>query len=206
MRLAAVWWLAAPLLLGACSSVAPFTGMPLGRNGLYVNGVTPIRQDKIYSCGPACVAAVATHWGVDLARFESRIPPLSGDTTARDLQNLAGELGLTAFAYEGSMDDLQDNLRQGRPVITMIPMPLPPKGDLITAQVLELWNEIGPRPSHWVVVVGMIGQKWMIIDDPASGPLVLEAGRFRRWWARERNLSVLVVATAAAPASVSLNP
>ncbi|HZP61635.1 MAG TPA: cysteine peptidase family C39 domain-containing protein [Opitutaceae bacterium] len=206
MRWAAGWWLPVPLLLGACASVVPFTGMPLGKEGLYVSGVTPIRQDKTYSCGPACVAAVATHWGVDPAQFESKAPPLGSDTTARDLTALAGDLGLQAFAYTGSLDDLFDNLRQGRPVIAMIPMPLPPKGDLITAQMLELWNEIGPRPAHWVVVVGTIGREWIVIDDPASGPLAVKTGRFQQWWARQQNLSVLIAGTAMPPAALGSNP
>lgn len=184
------------VLLGGCSSVASFKGLPLGEDAVYVNGVTPIRQDGDYTCGPACVAAVATHWGVSPAQFKASAAPSPGDSTARDLQALATRLGLVAFVYGGSMDDLRDNLGKGRPVIAMISMPLPPQGDLVTAGLLAAWNEVGPRPAHWVVVVGMIGRKWVILDDPASGPLAVKADRFEKWWKQRDSVAVLVTAPA----------
>jgi predicted double-glycine peptidase len=194
------------LLLGGCSSVASFKGLPLSEEALYVNGVTPIRQDHDFTCGPACLAAVATHWGVSPAQFKAGAGAAPRDFTARDLQALAARLGLQAFVYGGSMADLRENLGKGRPVIAMIPMPLPPQGDLLTAEVLALWNEVGPRPAHWVVVVGMIGQKWVILDDPESGPLVVKADRFERWWAQQGSVAVLVTAPAETGPSLSLSP
>jgi predicted double-glycine peptidase len=203
---AACGGLAALVLLGGCSSVASFKGLPLNEDAVYVNGVTPIRQDHDFTCGPACLAAVATHWGVSPAQFKASATASPRDFTARDLQALAGRLGLQAFVYGGSMDDLRENLGKGRPVIAMISMPLPPQGDLITAEVLALWNEVGPRPAHWVVVVGMIGQKWVILDDPASGPLVVRADRFQKWWAQRDSVAVLVTASVQGGSAVSLNP
>jgi predicted double-glycine peptidase len=196
----------AALLLGGCSSVASFKGLPLSEDAVYVNGVTPIRQDHDFTCGPACLAAVATHWGVSPAQFKAGAGAAPRDFTARDLQGLAARLGLQAFVYAGSMEDLRDNLGKGRPVIAMISMPLPPEGDLITAEVLALWNEVGPRPAHWVVVVGMIGQKWVILDDPASGPLVVRADRFQKWWAQRDSVALLVTAAGPGGSPVSLNP
>jgi predicted double-glycine peptidase len=195
---AALGSLLALLLLGGCSSVASFKGLPLSEDAVYVNGVTPIRQDRDFTCGPACLAAVATHWGVSPAQFKASATASPRDFTARDLQALAARLGLQAFVYGGSMADLRENLDKGRPVIAMISMPLPPQGDLITAEMLALWNEVGPLPAHWVVVVGMIGQKWVILDDPQSGPLAVRTDRFQRWWAKRDSLTVLV--TAGAPA------
>jgi predicted double-glycine peptidase len=198
--------LSALLLLAGCSSVVSFKGLPLSEDAVYVNGVTPIRQDHDYACGPACLAAVATHWGVSPAQFKASAGAAPRDFTARDLQGLAARLGLQAFVYAGSMEDLRENLVRGRPVIAMISMPLPPQGDLITAEALELWNEVGPRPAHWVVVVGMIGQKWVILDDPESGPLAVRADRFKRWWAQRDSAAVLVTASAPAGPALSLNP
>ncbi len=179
-------------LVAGCTSVVPFTGLSLEKASVYVNGVTPVVQDRRFSCGPACLASVGTHWGVSLEQVKAAAAGLGSDSTARDLQTLAARLGLEAFAYRGSMEDLRDNLANGRPLITMIAMPLPPKGDFITSQVLELWNEVGPRPAHWVVVVGTVGERWVIVDDPASGPLAIDADRFHRWWTREGGLAVLV--------------
>jgi predicted double-glycine peptidase len=200
-----LWWFCV-FLLGGCSSVTPFTGLPLDKEGLYVSGVTPVRQDKMYSCGPACVAAVGTHWGVGLDQFKSAASSLPKDTTGRDLQSLAEKMGLQAFVYKGSMDDLRRNLGSGRPVITMVPMPLLPKGDLVTEELLALWNELGPRPAHWVVVVGMVGENWVILDDPASGPLAVKADRFEKGWAAKDHLSVLIASPAPAAEHVSLSP
>jgi predicted double-glycine peptidase len=194
------------LLLGGCSSVASFKGLPLSEDAVYVNGVTPIRQDHDYTCGPACLAAVATHWGVSPAQFKASAGAAPRDFTARDLQGLAARVGLQAFVYVGSMEDLRENLGKGRPVIAMISMPLPPQGDLITAEALALWNEVGPRPAHWVVVVGTIGRKWVILDDPESGPLVVRSDRFQRWWAQQDSAAVLVTASVESGASLSLNP
>jgi predicted double-glycine peptidase len=171
--------------------------MPLNEDAVYVNGVTPIRQDHDFTCGPTCLAMVATHWGISPAQFKTRAGAAPRDFTARDLQGLAGGLGLQAFVYQGSMADLRENLGKGRPVIAMISMPLPPQGDLVAAEVLALWNEVGPRPAHWVVVVGTIGEKWVILDDPESGPLAVRADRFEKWWAQRDSVAVLVTSSKA---------
>jgi len=181
------------LLAGGCASVAPFRGLPLGDPAVYVSGVTPIRQDASYACGAACVAAVAAHWGVDLAEFVSAHPRQADDATAADLQALAEKLGLQAFAYQGSMDDLEDNLRKGRPLIVMIPVPLTASVGPVAGLLLNAWNRFGSRPAHWVVVVGF-AEKQMILHDPASGPLRVRRGTFAEWWAQEGNRCVLIAA------------
>jgi hypothetical protein len=101
---------------------------------------------------------------------------MPADATGRDLQVLAEGLGLQTFAYRGSMDDLQENLRKGRPLIVMIPQPQLPTGELTAALLLNAWNQWGPRPAHWVVVVGFTKNKAVIIHDPDSGAARHEAG------------------------------
>jgi predicted double-glycine peptidase len=184
--------LIACLLTGGCASVGQFKGLTLDSDSTYVSGVTPIRQDKNYACGAACVAAVAAHWGVSLADFKARHPSLPADSTGHELQKLAEGLGLQAVVYRGSMEDLQQNLSDGRPLIVMIPMPLIAKGGLTTDVLFNVWNEVGPRPSHWVVVVGSVKNKRMIIADPASGPLTVRQDEFQKWWAQKNNLCVLI--------------
>ena len=184
------------LVLAGCASVTHFDGLRFNDAAVYVNGVTPVRQDQRHACGPACVAAVASHWGVGLDAFGGLQADLSADATGRDLQRLAEKLGLQAFAYRGSMDDLRQNLASGRPVVVMLPMPLLPKGGWLSGAMFNLWNEIGPRPAHWVVVVGTIPGKQVIIDDPASGPLLVREDKFADWWAQKENLSVLIATRA----------
>ena len=136
------------LLAGGCASVSSFKGLRFDDDSVYVSGVTPVRQDKNYACGAACVATVAAHWGIGLGEFKARYPSLPADATGRDLQHLATGFGLQAVVYRGSMDDLQQNLADGRPLIVMIPMPLVAKGGLATDLLFNAWNELGPRPSH----------------------------------------------------------
>lgn len=196
----------AALSLAGCASVAAFKGVTLRDDALLVSDVTPVRQDKTYACGAACVASVAAHWGVSLADFKAAIPSAASDATGADLEQMAHRLGLEAFAYEGSVDDLRDNLAQGRPIIAMIPLPLMPRGGFVTAAVLNAWNEIGPRPAHWVTVVGLIGRQHVIVDDPTSGPLLVDAEKFRAWWAEKQNLCVLIARSAAPATTVGFNP
>lgn len=188
--------LAAGLLAGGCASVSPFKGLTLGADSVYVSGVTPIRQDRNYACGPACFATVAAHWGVNLIDFQAKHPRFPTDTTGHDLQQLAEECGLQAVVYRGSWGDLQQNLAEGRPLIVMIPMPLVGKGGVATDLLLNAWNEVGPRPAHWVVVVGAVGNEQVIVDDPASGPLLIRRAAFEKWWAKKENLCVLIAAPA----------
>lgn len=185
----------AALVLTGCASVTGFRGVAIEDEALYVAGVPLVRQDRDYACGAACVAAVASYWGQDLHAFRRHHPRLLIDATGAELQRVAESLGLRAFAYRGSMDDLLDNLRQGRPVIVMIPKPeLMPAAGLMRP-VLELWNAVGLRAAHWVVAVGTIEGKGVILNDPASGALVVPRRTFERWWEQKDHLSVLIVAS-----------
>ena len=188
------WLLLPTLLLGGCASVTAFKGITLDDESVYVSGLPPIRQDEHYACGAACVAAVAAYWNVSPAEFRAKYPQMPADATGRDLQVLAEGLGLQAFAYRGSMDDLQENLRKGRPVIVMIPQPLLPNGELTSSLLLNAWNRWGPREAHWVVVVGIARNRAVIIHDPYSGPLVVKPETFQAWWEKKGNLTVLMAA------------
>lgn len=181
-------------LLGGCSSVSSFRGIPVTGTGLYVSGLPPLRQNAQYTCGPACVAAVAAHWGVSLEEFRTKCPAAPQDTTGPDLRALAESLGLQAFVFQASLDDLKENLRQGRPLIVMLTQPPDP--------ALRQWGLLGglavaisgrvSHPPHWVVVVGLAGDGAVIVHDPAAGLLQIEAAAFQRWWGERQNLCVLI--------------
>jgi ABC-type bacteriocin/lantibiotic exporter with double-glycine peptidase domain len=182
------------LLLGGCASVGAFKGFTLDDQGVYVSGLPPIIQGEHYTCGAACVAAVAAYWNVSPAQFRAKYPQVPADTTGQDLQMLAEGLGLQAFAYSGSMDDLRSNLGKGRPMIVMIPQPLVQDGEWAAGLVFNAWNRWGPRPAHWVMVVGFTKNRAVIIHDPYSGPLVVKPEAFQKWWAEKGNLTVLITA------------
>jgi predicted double-glycine peptidase len=182
------------VLLCGCTAVTAFRGIPLDGDNLYVSGLPPIRQNKQYACGPACVAAVAAYWGVGLTEFKSRCPVTPRDTTASDLKVMAEALGLRAFVVEASFADLEDNLRQGRPVIVMITQPPDPmmrQAGVIGAMGLALSEHL-THPPHWVVVLGCAGGKEVIIHDPASGLLQVKREIFEKWRKRMGNVSVLI--------------
>ena len=174
--------------------MTPFKGIALDDESVYVSGLPPIRQNEHYACGAACVAAVAAYWNVAPAEFRAKHPQLPADATGRDLQLLAEGLGLQAFAYRGSMDDLEENLRKGRPMIVMISQPLLSNGELTASLLLNAWNRWGPKPAHWVVVVGLAKDKAVFIHDPYSGPLVVQLEAFQAWWAKKDQLTVLIAA------------
>ena len=174
--------------------MANFRGIPLVGDGLYVSGLPPLRQNKQYTCGAACVAAVAAHWGVTLDEFKAKCPAAPKDSTGQDLQALAESVGLQAFVFQGSMADLQDNLRQGRPMIVMITQPPDP-----ALRQLGLWGRLAlslsehvSHPAHWVVVIGLTGDQSVIVHDPATGLLQIKAPAFQKWWSQRNNLCVLI--------------
>lgn len=186
-------------LLGAwtlcgCSSVTGFRGIPLTGDSLYVSGVPPLRQDAQYACGPVCVAAVGMHWGVPLIEFKTRCSAAPQDATGQELRALAEAIGLQAFVYQGSPDDLRDNLRRGRPMIVMITKPPDPvlrRTGVLGALALAISERV-PHPPHWVVVIGLLGDHAVIVHDPAAGPIQIKAAAFNKWWAEQGNLCVLI--------------
>lgn len=181
-------------VLGGCSSVDSFRGIPLAGDSLYVSGLPPLRQNAQYACGPVCVAAVATHWGVALVDFKAKCPVAPQDTTGRDLRALAESLGLQAFVFQGSLDDLRDNLRQGRPMIVMLTKPPDPalrQWGLFGGLALAISGQVS-HPPHWVVVIGLIGDHTVIFHDPATGLSQVKTAAFQKWWAEQKNLCVLI--------------
>lgn len=182
------------LLLGGCASVSTFRGIPLGGDSLYVSGVPPLRQDAQYACGPASVAPVGVHWGVSIEEFKTRCPAARQDATGPDLRAIAESLGLQAFVFQGKLDDLRDNLRRGRPMIVMITKPPDPalRGVGLLGGLALAISERVAHPPHWVVVVGLLGDREIIVHDPASGPLQIKLAVFHEWWAKQGNLCVLI--------------
>jgi predicted double-glycine peptidase len=193
-------------LLAGCASVSSFRGMTLAENNLYVSGVPPVRQDGRYSCGPACLAAVAAYWGTDLGRFRTAGPAtLAAETNGAQLRALAETLGLQAYVYRGSLDDSERNLRQGRPLIVMIPRPANPQGfpGGLLGEFTRLISERLPRPSHWVTLTGYGENGDAIVMDPASGPLRIRREKFLADWKSLDNTCVLMVARSADGGSFS---
>ena len=96
---------------------------------------------------------------------------------AFDLVKYLKSSGFQVFSMDGSWRDLQEHLRQGRPLI------------------VSLQPGSSSAPLHYVVVAGIDWQhEAVFIHDPARGKLLrLERALFERQWRSSRNWMVLAV-------------
>ena len=101
---------------------------------------------------------------------------------ASDIESYLKGSGFLVFALAGSWLDLEENLRQGRPLIVSL--------------------QPGSRsaPLHYVVVTGIDWQRDAVfIHDPARGKLLrVERAEFEKQWRSNRNWMLLAVPEKAA--------
>lgn len=132
-----------------------------------------VRQEK-EGCGAASVAMVLRYWRqeADAPEIHRRLYSAeSRGTPARALIRYLDERGFDAFAVEGAWEDLEKHLAKGRPLIVCL----------------------GPRPRHYVVVVG-ISPDQVALHDPAAGQLrFLRRGDFEERWAAAGRWTLLAV-------------
>jgi ABC-type bacteriocin/lantibiotic exporter with double-glycine peptidase domain len=188
--------LLAGIHLPGCADATQYVGVELNEEAFLIEGVPSIRQGPELSCGPACVASVATYWarGVPPNLCEAVAPFRKSDTSATDLCAAAKAVGLDAFAFCGTLEDLEVNVRKGRPVIvmaccgaigdTVIPLPYYPT---IKRLLYDLWP-----PKHWTVVIGTIGDEWFVIQDPDAGRYQVRKERLMSGWKRNNCVMVLL--------------
>jgi ABC-type bacteriocin/lantibiotic exporter with double-glycine peptidase domain len=188
--------LLAGIHLPGCADATRYVGVELNEEAFIIEGVPSIRQSPELSCGPACVASVATYWTHEIPPNLREIvaPFQKGDTSATDLCGAAKTLGLDAFAFCGTLEDLEVSVRKGRPVIvmaycgdigdTVIPLPYYPT---IKRLLCDLWP-----PKHWTVVIGTIGDEWFVIQDPDAGRYQVRKERLMSGWKRNHCAMVLL--------------
>jgi len=122
-------------------------------------------------CGAASVAMVMQYWA---RRVPIASPPLAEihralysestkGTPASRVLALFEKHGFHAFAFEGRQQDLEEQLRQGRPVIVA----RKPRGS----------------DPHFSVLTGIVSDR-VYVNDPALGKdIPVDGGRFEREWA-----------------------
>ena len=170
----------AVLLLALASLLHPF---PLHAQSLHILDVPFVAQSELL-CGGAAAAMVMRYWGergIDAESFRSLVDAKSGgirtDALAADLRARSWN----ALAFDGSFDVAARELRQGRPVITLI--------------------EDRPRVYHYVVLVAL-GADGVVFHDPARTPFrVMRLAEFDRRWSAAHRWMLIVTppATAAIP-------
>jgi predicted double-glycine peptidase len=183
-------------ILAACSTPEQFKGVKVGETPTLITSIPPLLQTKQVSCGPTSVAAVAAYWGKDYSILISNSYPfLAEDHSAAELTNLVQKVDLKAFAYRSSLDDLKNQIQNGRPVLVLISRPHyehSPNLALNGVPIDTLWDAVAPKNSHWVICIGFTESK-MVIQDPARGRMAVSFSKFDSWWEARKRTCVLIV-------------
>ena len=188
-------------LLG-CANAAPFRGLGLSdTEQSHFVGLAPVAQTDPESCGYACVSTVAVYHGVapERLREDALVKRFGGRPLAAvELVQMAQELGLAAFGFQGSVEKLEDNLSKGRPVIVLLE-----KRPRVASFPSSAWASEMPHAvlgkAHWVVVVGMTAGGKFVLYDPSQGTLVMAKSALLRSWEKEKRACVLVAVPPKSP-------
>jgi ABC-type bacteriocin/lantibiotic exporter with double-glycine peptidase domain len=181
--------------LAGCANARPFHGVEWKQSKptLYVE-LTPVAQLDVRDCGYSSLGTVAVHHGVPMEKLrDGEIVRDFGNRTlsAVDLIRMSGELGLVAYGYQGTIDDLRENLTKGRPMLVLLPR-RPRVGKFPSLAWSGDTAERFVGGAHWVVVAGMTPEKELIVYDPSRGFLSMPAGAFKSAWRKQSMVCVLV--------------
>jgi predicted double-glycine peptidase len=145
-----------------------------------------VKQEKD-GCGAASVAMVIQYWqrqqgrtsdgGAEAAEaYRALYSKAAQGTYASELKHYLARRGFQTFAFRGGLEDLQQHLGKGRPLIVAI-------------------QPDGRSPRHYVVVVGLDGQAELVmVNDPARRKLLkIERSVFEEQWRAADNWTLLAV-------------
>lgn len=127
----ALRWLLLALLLTACGC-SPFRAPPATGEGRVLQGLAnvPFRaQESRDDCGPAALASLLAHRGLELSVAEitpAVYSPALGGSLLPDLENFARSRGFATRSGRGDLDLLRRTLASGRPLIIPIETGLGP--------------------------------------------------------------------------------
>ena len=170
------------------------TDLALAPDSIVIHAMPTVAQTDQYSCGPACLASVALYYDVPITTVEQ---VTSADArreqalSAAELIRTAESFGLVAFGYQGSLDDLRDNLRNNRPVIALLDAP-PRVANYPAFEWISETSTAFVSQPHWVVVFGLRYNGDVIIHDPNKGLLTMSSDTFDKQWHKQSRLAVLV--------------
>jgi len=139
-------------------------------------------------CGSAAISMLMQYWSTHGMRIDSQ----RADATAiqkqlysrkargifaSDMENYLKASGFKVFTLDGNWAELQEHLKQGRPMI------------------VSLQPGSASTPLHYVVVTGIDWQtNAAFIHDPARGKLLrVERADFEKQWRPNRNWMLLAV-------------
>ena len=153
----------------------------------------PFVKQSEDGCGSAAISMVLQYWGahgvqvdarqVDVDAIQKRLYSRSArGIFASDMEGYFHGSGFKVFVLDGSWADLQEHLKQGRPLI------------------VSLRPGNSKSPLHYVVVTGMDWQhEAVFVHDPARGKLLrIERADFEKQWRPNRDWLLLAVPQKAA--------
>jgi len=161
------------------------------RAGIWLD--VPFVKQSEDGCGSAAISMIVQYWNAHGAQLESRRADAEAiqkqlysrkahGIFASAMEDYLHDSGFRVFHLDGTWSDLQDHLKQGRPLI------------------VSLQPGNASAPFHYVVVTGIDWQKDAVfIHDPARGRLLrLERAEFEKQWWPNRNWMLLAVPEKAA--------
>jgi len=168
------------VLVGACALVRAGEG-----SGVWLD-VPFVKQEK-NGCGAASIAMVMQFWqrqqGVTL-NSDSSAPHIqlalyaskAHGIYASDVEQYFNQHGYRTFAFSGRVDDLQQHLAKGRPLIVAL-------------------KPATKAPLHYVVVAGVdAAHNQVLLNDPAERKLLKqELASFEKEWKGTGNWTLLAV-------------
>jgi predicted double-glycine peptidase len=139
-------------------------------------------------CGSAAISMLLQYWNAHGAQVASQ----RADATAiqkqlysrkargiyaSDIEAYLKDSGFRVFSFDGNWNDLEGQLKQGRPLI------------------VSLQPGNAKVPLHYVVVAGIDWQSGAVfINDPARGRLLrIERTEFEKEWRPNRNWMLLAL-------------
>jgi ABC-type bacteriocin/lantibiotic exporter with double-glycine peptidase domain len=166
---------------------------PASQEGAGIWLDVPFVKQSEDGCGSAAISMVLQYWSAHGAQVASRradattiqkqlYSPKVRGIFASDMENYLKGSGFKVFVLSGSWADLQEHLKQGRPLI------------------VSLQPSSATAPLHYVVVTGIDWQRDAVfIHDPARGKLLrIERAEFEKQWRPNRNWMLLAVPEKAA--------
>ena len=143
--------------------------------------LTLVQQQGRTDCGSAALAMVMAHHDSTITPAMVRQQVGAGDTltgvSAGRLREVAQAHGLDAFLIQGTLEDLEHELRQGRPVLV---------------GVRRVVGNLGF--PHFAVVAGIDSvDRQILTADPEAGWTRQSFGEFQERWQPAQNLALVVM-------------
>ena len=141
--------LAAPFASGCAvfTRVPPLEPLAQEKHTLYT--IHYVAQQEGWDCGPACLATVLRHYGIDVSieQLSREMKQVNGGTIPIEMIYTARKHGAKITMYESGLNDLRKKIIAEQPLILFLhPMP-------------AIVKYTGLRRGHWVVAVGFDDSK-----------------------------------------------